>query len=190
MAIPERLKLPPVDQQLIDKMSELCDEIERELESGGTAEELLSKWHSHAHCHSEPADFQTYWRAISRETFVLNALSPQPIYDSNLDYSEAFAVLEAVSNVTISESECQFYLDWLKAQFPGSNISDLIYWPDVWFGNESLFRDEGGAFKPEAELTSDQILGYAMAKSGRTLPGAPEDIDLPFPMPFETKDKE
>jgi hypothetical protein len=64
-------------------------------------------------------------------------------------------------------------------------MSDLIYWPDSWFGNASLFRDANGAFKPESALSNDQILAYAMAKSGRVLPDAPKDVVLPFPMPRE-----
>jgi hypothetical protein len=59
----------------------------------------------------------------------------------------------------------------------------LIYWPDEWFGDPSWFRDSGGAFKPEAELSLDQILGYAMKRSKRELPGTPLGIPLPFPMP-------
>ena len=50
-------------------------------------------------------------------------------------------------------------------------MSDLIYWPDEWFGNTSLFRDANGAFKPESSLSSDQILGYAGwgAQGGATI---------------------
>ncbi|MCA9267954.1 MAG: hypothetical protein KDA41_05760, partial [Planctomycetales bacterium] len=63
------------------------------------------------------------------------------------------------------------------------NICELIYWPDLWFGDESLFRDENGAFKPESSLSSEQIVGYAMAKSKRYLGDAPPCIHLPFPIP-------
>lgn len=92
-------------------------------------------------------------------------------------------MLESLSSADLSEADDQYYLDWLEAQFPGGNTSDLIHWPDEWFGDASLFRNSNGAFKPEAELSSDQILAYAMAKSGRRLPGAPENVSLPFPVP-------
>ncbi len=42
--------------------------------------------------------------------------------------------------------------------------------------------DENHHFKPEAELTQDHILWYAMLKSGRMLAGA-RDVQLPFPLP-------
>jgi hypothetical protein len=183
MAIPERLKLQPVRKQLLDEMLALCDAIERELESGETAESLLQRWHSHARRRCEPYEYQTYWKAVSKETFVLDALNPEPSFDKDAVYSEALAVLDAVANAAVPESEINYYLAWLEAQFPESNMSDLIYWPDEWFGNASLFWDANGAFKSESALSNGQILGYAMAKSGRKLPGAPKDVALPFPMP-------
>jgi hypothetical protein len=183
MAIPERLKLRPVSKELFDEMSSLCDSIERELESGEMPEPLLQQWNSHARRRCMPHEFLTYWKAVSRETFVLNALNPEPYFDHQAVYSEARAVLDAIMNPTLPESEVNYYLGWLEAQFPETNMCDLIYWPDEWFGDASLFRDPGGAFKPDASLSSDQILGYAMAKSGRRLPGTPNDVTLPFPMP-------
>ncbi len=183
MPIPERLKLQPVSKQLLDEMSALCDAIERGLESGETAEALLQRWHSHARRRCDPYDFRTYWKAVSKEAFVLGALNPKPSFDEDVVYSEALAVLEAVGNAAVPESEIHYYLGWLEAQFPDSKMTNLIYWPDEWFGDASLFRDANGAFKPESSLSNDQILGYAMAKSGRKLPGAPKDVALPFPMP-------
>ncbi len=183
MAIPERLKLQPVSKQLFDEMSALCDSIEREIESGETAEVLLQRWRSHARRRCDPYDFRTYWKAMSKETFVLNALYPEPSFDKAVVYSEALAVLDAVARAAVPESEVGYYLGWLEEQFPESNMSNLIYRPDEWFGDSSLFRDANGAFKPESSLSNDQVLGYAMAKSGRKLVGAPKDVALPFPLP-------
>lgn len=183
MPIPDRLKLQPVSKKLLDEMSALCDAIERQLESGETAEALLEQWHSHARRKCDPYEFRTYWKAVAKETFVQDALNPEPSFDKDVVYSETLAVLGAVSTVAVPKAEIGYYLGWLEAQFPGANMSDLIYWPDEWFGDASLFRDKNGAFKPDAELSRDQILAYAMAKSGRTLPGAPKDVLLPFPAP-------
>lgn len=164
-------------------MSSLCDEIETELEAGETAEGLLQRWHSHAQRRCEPHEFRTYWKAISKDTFVREALNPEPSFDVDAVYSEALAVLEAITTVAVPESEHSYWVGWLEAQFPGSNMSDLIYWPDEWFGDPALFRTANGAFKPESELSNEQILAYAMAKSGRRLPGAPTDVAMPFPVP-------
>lgn len=185
MAIPDRFKLQPVSKQLLAEMMTLCDSIERELEAVGTAEPLLQRWHTHARRQFAPHEFRSYWKSISKKTLVRDALNPAPALTEDLLYSEARDVLDAFGDADLSESAKIFYLSWLEAQLPGSDISDLIFWPDVWFGDASLFRDKHGAFKPESELTTDQILGYAMAKSGRRLEGAPMDMKLPFPMPSE-----
>jgi hypothetical protein len=182
MPIPQRLAVPPVSKKLRAEMLSLCTAIERALDAGDEAQELLARWHAHARRRFEPREFQTYWKAIDIETFVDDALSPTPALDGQATYAEALAVLQAVEEAELSEAETSYFIEWLEAQFPGSNISDLIYWPDEWFGNAALFREENGAFKPEAELSSDQVLSYAIARSGRTLPGAPQDIPLPFPL--------
>ena len=168
-------------------MLALCDAIERELDVGEAPEDLLRQWHAHAQRRCDLYEFRTYWKAVSRDTFVREALNPEPSFDKNVVYSEVLAVLDAVSTAAVPESEIGYYLGWLEAQFPKANMNDLIYWPDEWFGDASLFRDAKGAFRPESELSGDQILAYAMAKSGRTLPDSPRDVALPFPIPGDGK---
>lgn len=164
-------------------MGRLCDAIEEALERGDDATELLEQWHRHATRTCEPHEFTSYWKSQDQEEFVREALYPRPAWVEDLTFDEASAVLEAVARVQLGEAETVYFLKWLEAQFPNANVSDLIYWPDAWFGDASLFRDAGGAFKPEAELSLDQILGYAMKRSKRELSGTPADIVLPFPMP-------
>ena len=183
MPIPERLRLKPVSSDLVEELSELCSAIERELESGGTAEELLERWHRHSRRPVEPFEFRTYWKAVDQETFVREALNPPPAFDATAVYSEAIEVLAALQAVEVDESEEAYYLGWLEEQFPGGNMSDLIYWPDRWFEDASLFRHPNGAFKPEALLSNDQLVAYAMAVSGRHLSGAPDNVPRPFPVP-------
>ena len=183
MAIPERLRLSPVSPALLEEMAALCSAIERELESGGTADELLERWHRHSGRVVDPFEFHTYWKGVDKSTFVREALRPPPSFDAAAVYSEVLDVLTALVEVEVEDGDERYYLGWLEAQFPGCNISALIYWPDHWFDDASLFRDRDGAFKPEALLSNDQVLAYAMAASGRRLPGAPNGIVLPFPVP-------
>jgi hypothetical protein len=150
MAIPDRFKLQPVSKQLLAEVMTLCDSIESELEAGGTAELLLQRWHTHTRRQFDPYKFRTYWKSVSKKTFVRDALNPAPALTEDLWCFEARDVLEAIGGADLSESAKTYYLAWLEAQLPGSNISDLIFWPDVRFGDASLFRDKNGAFKPEA----------------------------------------
>jgi hypothetical protein len=183
MPIPPRFELTPPSEELVQEMCRLCSAIERDLERHGDAKDLLEEWHRHATRPCDPHEFTSYWKSTDQEEFVREAVYPRPVFVADLTFGEARAVLEAVARVELEEAETVYFLKWLEAQFPKANISDLIYWPDEWFGDASLFRDSGGAFKPEAELSLDQILGYAMKRSSRELPGSPADIILPYPVP-------
>ena len=183
MSIPDRLRIKPVDENVVARMLELLADIEEELESGGDAEALLQQWHQHANHRYTTDAFLNYWKSTSEEDFVLTALNPEPTVDQELQFTEACAVIDAFKTGELSEHETDYYLNWLETQFPESNISDLIFWPDEWFGDASLFRDPGGAFRPGSELTSEQMVGYAMARCGRSLPGTPDDLVLPHPLP-------
>lgn len=183
MPIPQRLRITKATPKVVAQMCELCDQIERELEAGEDPQSLLAQWHCHASRPCEPHEFANYWRSMDQLQFVREALNPPPTYLEDLKYPEALAVLESITSAELEGSERSYYLIWLEDQFPESNMSDLIYWPDEWFGDPALFRDEGGRFRPEAELSSDQILAYAMAKSGRILADRPISVSLPFPLP-------
>ncbi len=183
MPIPERFRLKKATKRLVEEMCALCDQIEDELELGGDAHGLLVEWHVHAGRECEPHEFANYWRSMNQEEFVREALNPVPTRQEDISYAEVLAVTQAIMAGELKESERSYYLSWLEIQFADSNISDLIYWPDHWFGDASLFRDETGAFKPEVELNADQIVAYAMEKSGRRLDDRPDDVVMPFPLP-------
>ena len=68
MPIPERLKLQPVSKTLLDEMSALCDAIERQLEAGETAEDLLQQWHSRARRRCDPR--RVHQRVTARSDHV------------------------------------------------------------------------------------------------------------------------
>jgi len=80
-------------------------------------------------------------------------------------------------------AEQSYDIDFLDLQFPNSRASDLIYWPDTWFDDPLLVRETNGGFKPESNLTTDQILHYLMAQSNRQLPNLTGEVTLPFPVP-------
>ena len=130
MPIPDRLRLPPISSGLVGKMGELCHQIEDALESGYNAEDLLAEWHRHGGRECEPDEFTSYWKSTDKEQFVRDALNPLPEFVDDLTYAEASAVLESLTNAELEENETHYYLHWLETQFPNSNMSDLIYWPD------------------------------------------------------------
>ena len=181
MPVPERFKLKPPRAELVGQMSVLCDAIEDAAED--EVDKLLAEWNGYATRDHKQYEFRTYWKSVNKEVFVRAALHPQPQFVDDATYDEVRCMVESVMEAEGEEDEHSYYLAWLDTQFPGARISDLIYWPDHWFGDASLFREPNGAFKPETELSSDQIMAYAMLASKRQLPGAPEGIELPFQLP-------
>ena len=177
MPIPDRLRPPPVSDAELREYMALCDEIETGLEFREDVPEQLARWNRRMGREFRPSDFR-YHGATDRETFVREALMGSPALVADLTYPELRAVLEEVSTARLTEAEQGYYLDWLEANLPGANVSDLIYWPNEWFADEAMLH---------AELTPDQILGYAMRASGRVLPDAPRDIELPYAMPGRKK---
>lgn len=183
MPIPPRFQMSPPSEGVIRRMCELCNEIEQTILENGDPSKLLKEWNQHATRECDLGEFTSYWKAINQEDFVKEVLLPRPKFVKDLTFEEALAVLKAVSTAELPEGESIYYLHWLNTQFPDSNMSDLIYWPDEWFEDASLFRHPDGTFKPKAELSPEQILGYAMKWSSRELLGTPTDIDLPYPLP-------
>jgi hypothetical protein len=175
MPIPERLRpLPPTAEDM-EFFTEVC----RRIESGRYDDDdelaaLLDRWNTRAGREYAEAEFRMYSTEMETDDFVRELLMGQPPFVADLTYAELRAVLEGVRSATIPKPEDWYFVRWLEENFTGGNISDLIYWPNDWFRDDALLH---------LELTHDQILAYAMAKSGRRLPDAPEDVPLPYPIP-------
>lgn len=171
MPVPERLRPPTPSVAEFREYIALCDRIEDAAPSD--VEPLLARWNARAGRTYTHAEFKTYYGAVDVETFVGEMLLGEPAVVSDLTYAELRAVLESAAGNELSEAVASYYLNWLDVNLPGANVSDLLYWPNEWFGDESMLQ---------VELTPDQMLAYAMAKSGRQFADAP-DVPLPYPMP-------
>ncbi len=91
---------------------------------------------------------------------------------ADFTWDELVQTLRCVSDAKSKESEQNFALALLEKNFD-SNPSDLIFWPDEWFQDPDMFH---------VDLTTEEIAGYLMARSGRYLADAPE-IELKYPIP-------
>jgi hypothetical protein len=177
--IPERLRFRRATKADVRDMATLCNRIE-ELVIDGAADDdaelegLLARWHAKAHRRYEPREFKTYYGAMSTEDFVRDALAPAAGFVSDLTFDEARAVFEAICTAALPEAETFHFIDFLEKNFADADVSDLIYWPNQWFEDESLMQ---------VELSAAQMAGYAMRRSGRSLSGTPGDLDLPYPDP-------
>jgi hypothetical protein len=174
--LPARLQLPPVTSGDFQRLSELCTEIEALVVANqdARAEPLLAEWNSMANHEYKPADFTTYRGAVSKEEFVRDALSPRPQWIEDLTFDEVREAVAALMAGDLPGTTTSHVLRVLHVNLPESNLSDLMYWPNEWFGEEQMLQ---------VNLTPAQVLEYAMTRAGRRLRGSPEAIDLPFPDP-------
>lgn len=183
MSIPDRLRVTRPTKKIVREMADLCTRIEQSLHGSAEQIELIEKWNQKTTRPYELHEFENYWRSIDQTTFVKEALCPTPKHVVDLSYAEAADIVTAIRDAKLPEHLVSYYIDFLGIQFPNSNPSDLIYWPDSWFDDPSYVRDTNGAFKPESDLTTDEILHYLIAKSRRELQGPITEVSLPFPIP-------
>jgi hypothetical protein len=177
MPIPDRLRPHPPTAEEVAEYTDLCRLIERG-GNGAGVDQLLARWNHRAGpgSHYSASDFGHYW-AMNIDWFVAIMLMGEPPFVADLTYRELRDVVETYYSGTMTDAEENYYLRWLETNLPDANVTDLIANRDSWFGF------------PEAdhiELTPDQFLAYAMKKSGRTAPGAPENVPLPYPIPPRT----
>ena len=172
MPIPARLRPPTPSVEEMREYIALCNQIEDAPASD--VGPLLQLWNDRAGVSYTQAEFKTYYGAVDIETFVGAMLLGVPAFVPDLTYAELSAVLRARLDRELSEAVDSYYLDWLEVNLPDSDICDLLYWPNHWFNDEAMLQ---------VELTPDQILAYALARSGRKFPDAPANVSMPYPMP-------
>ncbi|PHM39625.1 hypothetical protein Xmau_02633 [Xenorhabdus mauleonii] len=176
MPIPQRLKPYKPNEEEFARMESLLTQIEDKIFDHKNAhvpeiQELINEWNKNASREFEFHEFRDLHSYTDNESFIYSAFYKIK-YIADLGFDEAMALVNIFSENNEHESDVYYAINLLEENFPDTNISDLIFWPDDWFQNETF----------EAELTSEEILGYAMARSGRFLPDAPE-IELKYPIP-------
>ena len=171
--IPHRFVVKRPTAHEVRTFCELCDELENAVLSKGNVGALLARWNQRANRVFAPHEFTQYAGAMGTRDFVLMALTPKPQHVADLTFAEAVAVFDAVATGALESWELGFFKDWLELQFPDTNVSDLIFWPDSWFGVDAALQ---------FPFTAQHFATAAMRRSGRQLPGA-QPVDLPFPVP-------
>jgi hypothetical protein len=153
----------------------LCRQIGTVLRDPEALSPLLARWNARAGRAYRPSDFH-YHGVIETEDFVGAMLLGAPALVPDLTYAELSEVLLAVVRAELSDAVADHFFEWLEVNLPGANVIELIFCTEQWLG----------AGAAGAELTPDQILAYAMAKSGRHFPDAPTNVPMPYPLPANT----
>lgn len=174
MAMPDRLRpipaTPKIRALMKDLLKQILDRIwdnqERENADIGA---LIQQWNGYASRAFEFHEFRDMHSHTSEANFLRTAFH-QEKYVDDLSFEEACALADFICQCAGTESDTDYALGLLETNFPEANASDLIFWPNEWFGDEGMLH---------IELSSAQIVGYLMLASSRQLPDAPP-IDLPY----------
>lgn len=176
MPIPERMRSKKVSSKKIKELAKKADQILASIDSGVAEDdtvlkEMIDDWNSQVVCPYEFSDFRDFSSWTNSEEFTLIAFNLEKFYE-DYTWDELVQTINCICDPKSKESEQNFALSLLEKNFHG-NPSDLIFWPDHWFKNPDMLH---------VELTSEEIAGYLMARSGRLLADAPE-IHLEYPIP-------
>ena len=176
MPLPERMKPTKVNSKKISELAKKAEMIRSKIDEGAEQYDadlaaMMVEWNNqvvHPYTFSDFRDFSSWTNAreFTRMAFDLDKFYPDFTWEELLQTITFICVCEG------KESEQNFALSLLECNFAG-NPSDLIFWPDSWFQNPEMLN---------ANLSVEEIAGYLMARSGRTLTDAP-DIELKYSIP-------
>lgn len=169
--IPSRIAYTPPSEEQRQFATSLCDQIESSTDKQ-QRQVLIDEWNQKVVAGSTPYEwvlFETYYGSQDQEEFVDSALMPDPVYDHALCYSEAISLLRFICECQGSLVEQDYYLSYLEINFPHSGVYDLIYWPNEWFADKSLFH---------VNLTPEAMLYCLAIANNRFLRGQPESEKL------------
>lgn len=174
MTLPKRLKPIKVSRTIMKKKLELLEQITIKIDNGANENDkelntMMSNWNEGVANSCEYSDFRDYNSWISAKEFTRIAFNYCK-YIEDLTYGELISIIDFICNAKGKESDQSYALNLLEENFD-ANPSDLIYWPNEWFNNESI-----------DDLSSEEIAAYLMEKSNRKLSDAPL-VELKYTLP-------
>ena len=94
----------------------------------------------------------------------------EPRAFEDLTYLQLIDMIEVIADPESEEEIIAYYASIIDYTLPGSEVSDLILWPEEWFQDKKM---------REIDLSSQEIANYLLAWTQKQLPGS-EKITLPI----------
>ena len=82
---------------------------------------------------------------------------------SDLTYEQLIQMIEAISDPETEEEVEGYYVGVIDCTLPGSEVTDLIFWPNEWFRDSQM---------SEIDLNAQEIANYLLAWSEKRLKGS------------------
>ena len=152
MQLRPQLMPPALDEAKVARLAELAASIDGA--RPGEWEDWLEEFNREAGTDLAFLEFQGIAGGMEHETFVRQVLcEPAARKIPDITYEELLELVTRVSGAAGAEHELHFWLRLLEANLPDPRLSDLIFWPDEYFG-------DGGSSR---ELSPKEILDIALA---------------------------
>ncbi|MBT31012.1 MAG: hypothetical protein CMO01_15240 [Thalassobius sp.] len=126
MHLREKL-LPTATEDRILRILGLIKEIENNIDSGKSTENLIVRFNKITQRNYDREYFQTYWSSQSIEDFAREASQPLPEKIEDITKEE---LIEIVNRIRNGDENTTFYLELLDRNLPHPRISDLIFYPE------------------------------------------------------------
>ncbi|MBK0032092.1 hypothetical protein IBT47_07340 [Erwinia sp. S43] len=176
MPLPARMKPVRASRMKIKALAEKADEILTMIDTGSdendeTLNAFIAEWNSQVPNPYAYSNFRDFSSWTSAKQFTKIAFNQEKFYE-DLTWEELVQLITFIYQAEGSEADVDFALRLLEKNFT-ANPSDLMFWPNEWFKDETNLH---------ISLSAEEMGGYLMAASNRYVAGAPE-IELKYSLP-------
>jgi hypothetical protein len=157
MNLRKELLPPKLDSNKVLKLTELAEKLDGCNSVSEDCESLRLEFNVLANSDLQIEDFH-FSGGTDAITFVKKVLTPKPQKTEDISYDEMLELITRICNADGTEYEIEYWLEFLEVQIENNRLSDLIYYPNHYFG-DNLDRNEMSAKEilDEALKTKNKI---------------------------------
>lgn len=156
MQLRPQLEPLSLDEKLVERLTLLAENLDTERHST-QIEEWLAKFNATASTNLEWQNFRGIYGYQNHDEWVKSVLLRQRVVAvPDISREELGEIVRRIQENPGGESETDFYLALLQANVPYRGVSGLIFWPNLYFGDEDVSRT----------LTPEQIVEIALNNPG------------------------
>lgn len=158
MQLRPQLEPTSLDAAKVERLTWLAENLDGE-QRRAEIEEWLNEFNAMAASDLKWEDFQEIYGYQNHDEWVKGVLLRQRVVAlPDISREELCEIVRRIQENPGGESATDFYLAMLQANVPYNGVSDLIFWPNIHFGDEDVSR----------ELTPAQIVKIALNNPGNS----------------------
>lgn len=152
MQLRPALEPSSLDTKLVERLTWLADNLDGE-QNPAQIRAWLAEFNAKANTDLHWQDFQEIYGYQDHVEWVKSALLRQRVaVVPDISRDELIELVRRIQADPGGESETDFYSKMLEENVPYQGVSDLIFWPNVHFGDDDISR----------QLTPEQIVDIAL----------------------------